>query len=90
MFDSVEDGCATPEDAARGDIPPKFAIVAGLQISGDLATVWLLTNDQPPFEEYEVQCKREHGRWFADSGGGGFGSDTPADVLDRARELGNA
>jgi hypothetical protein len=50
--------------------------------------VWLLTNDQPPFEPYEVHCERDAAGWGVDSGYGGFGRDVPAVVLERARALG--
>ena len=41
-------------------------------------------NDRPPFEPYEGVCVREGGRWFADSGSGGFSMD----VLAEAARLG--
>ena len=61
-------GLATPEEAAPGDIPPRYVTVVGTLIVGDMATVWMLTNDRPPYEEYTVACSREHGRWFGGSG----------------------
>jgi hypothetical protein len=76
------------EAAARGDIPVQFATVVGSHVEGDWAVVWLLTNDRSPFEAYEVSCQRRDGRWEYDSGSGGFGADTPDEVLDRARRLG--
>lgn len=81
------DGYATPEEAARGDIPRQFVTVVGTQIEGDAATVWLLTNDRPPFEDYEVHCVRERGRWHADSGFP-FNAGAPDEVLERARGMG--
>ena len=57
-------------------------------MSGDTATVWLLTNDQPPFEPYEVYCERRNGRWCWEAGTGGFGVETPDEVLAEARTLG--
>jgi hypothetical protein len=36
----------------------------------------------------EIQCERRNGRWYWDSGYGGFGGDTPEDILDTARALG--
>lgn len=81
-------GGDTPEHAARGDIPPHFATVVGSRVSGDAAPVWLLTNDQPPFEPYEVCCERRNGCWYLDVGTGGFGVGTPDDVLAKARRLG--
>ncbi len=83
-----DEGYETLEDAALGDIPPQFATVVGSRMDGDVATVWLLTNDAPPFEPYKVHCERRNGRWNWDSGSGGFGGDTPDDVLAAARRLG--
>jgi hypothetical protein len=56
---------------------------------GDQARVWMLTNDRPPFEEYEVDCGREGTRWFRTNGSGGFGNRTPQEVLQRAAQLGH-
>ena len=50
--------------------------------------VWLLTNDRPPFVEYEVHCVRVGDKWFSEGGTGWFNVGTPPDVLARARELG--
>jgi hypothetical protein len=86
--DSQPSRYETPEEAACADIPPQFATVVGARISGETATVWLLTNDQPPFEPYEVHCERDAAGWGVDSGYGGFGRDVPAVVLERARALG--
>lgn len=76
------------EEAARGDIPPQFATVVGSRVTGDHAMVWLLTNDGPPFEPYEVSCERRNGRWYLQGGYGGFGVETPEHVLAAARSLG--
>ena len=46
------------------------------------------TNDQQPFEPYEVRCVREAGRWKWESGFGGFSTGTPGDVLAEARRVG--
>ena len=83
MEEFEDNGCETPEQAARGDIPPQFATVVGSRVGGDGATVWLLTNDQPPFEPYEVCYERRNGLWHFDAGTGGFGVGTPDDVLAR-------
>ena len=83
-----DNGCETLEEAARGDIPPQFATVVGTRVTGDAATVWLLTNDLPPFEPYTVDCERRNGRWYFDAGYGGLGSDAPDDVLAKAHRLG--
>jgi hypothetical protein len=87
MPSSDEDGYATVEQAARADIPPQFVTVVATHINGDTATVWLLYNDQPPFEDYEVHCIRQHGRWHPDSGFP-FNVGTPDYVLERARAMG--
>ena len=88
MDELEDDGCETLEEAARGDIPPQFATVVGSRVSGDTATVWLLTNDQPPFETYEVYCERRNSRWYGVGGSGGFGVGAPDEVLAEARRLG--
>jgi hypothetical protein len=88
MEEFEENGYETPEEAARGDIPPQFATAVGSLVTGGTATVWLLTNDRPPFEPYEVYCEQRDGRWFSDGGTGGFGIGTPDDVLVEARRLG--
>jgi hypothetical protein len=88
-MDEPEDmGYETLEEAALGDIPSQFATVVGRRVRGDVATVWLLTNDRPPFEAYEVNCERQGGRWHWESGFGGFGTGTPDAVRARARRLG--
>ena len=89
MSDEVPDhGYDSPEEAARGDIPEQYATVVGVRIDGDSAHVWLVTNDRRTFEGYEVDCVREDGKWFADSGSGGFDIYTPREVLERAARLG--
>jgi len=81
-------GYETSEEAARGDMPPEFVTVIGSRVAGDSATVWLLTNDRPPFEPYAVHCERRNGRWYWESGSGGFGRGTPDGVLETARRFG--
>ena len=76
MTEFADVGYATPEEAARGDIPVRFATVVGSLVLGDVATVWLLTNDKPPFEPYEVNCERQSGCWHFESGFGSFGRAT--------------
>ena len=88
MAEFEDNGYETPEAAARGDIPPQFATVVGKRVDAAGATVWLLTNDQPPFEAYEVCCARRGGRWYFDVGSGGCNFGTPDDVLAKARRLG--
>jgi hypothetical protein len=78
----------SPEEAARGDIPEQFVTVVGVRIEGDSAHVWLVTNDRPTFEGYEVDCVRKDGKWYDVGGSGGFDMYTPRDVLERAAALG--
>jgi hypothetical protein len=84
---TYHEGHATPEDAARDDIPEEYVTVLGVRIEGHEATVWMLTNDRPPFEAYTEQCHREHGRWFSAIGSNGL-SGAPPDVLEQAAHLG--
>jgi hypothetical protein len=83
-----EHGYDTPAEAARGDIPEQYATVVGVRVAGDHAHVWLLTNDRPPFEGYEVDCVRRDGKWYDVGGTGGFDGYTPPEVLERAARLG--
>lgn len=60
------DGYEIPEEAAlASDIPPRYQRVVGVQIRGDVAFVFLLTNDRPRFEPITEFCERERGRWFS-------------------------
>jgi hypothetical protein len=79
-----DDGYDSPEEAAMGDIPERFVTVPGVRIDREGAHVWMLTNDRPSFEPYEVECERPRGRWLPASGSGGFGGRTPAEILERA------
>ena len=75
-------GYGTPEEAARGDIPPQFARVSGVEYSeaGDRACVWLLTNEEPCLYRYTVYCSRDaRGRWHFESGWSGH---TEASLID--------
>jgi hypothetical protein len=83
------EGYATAEEAARGDIPEQYVQFLGVRIHGRDAMVWMLTNDRPPFEEYTMSVFRdEHGRWHPGGGVCGLGSfngvDAPAEVLAAA------
>jgi hypothetical protein len=81
-------GYDSPEAAARGDIPERFATVVGVRVDGDTAHVWMLTNDRPPFEPYEQVCVRCGGRWHPGVGSGGFSVGVPTEVLEAAARLG--
>jgi hypothetical protein len=72
---------------AVGDIPPQFCTVVDVNITGDLARIWLLTNDAAQWEKYQVNYRREQGTWFEVLSAGGFQTGTPAHVDERARRL---
>ena len=88
MADLFDDGYATPEEAARGDIPERFVTILGVGVQGDRAHVWMLTNDGPPFEGYEELLVRADGRWHSEAGFGGLSTGTPGHILEQARRLG--
>ena len=56
----TEDGYATPEEAARGDIPARHARALSVSVSpeGDEAIVLLGTNEEPFLYPYEEHCVR--------------------------------
>jgi hypothetical protein len=84
-----KDGYDSPEEAVRGgDIPEQFVTILGVQIRGNYARVWMLTNDRPTFEGYEDFFIRKGSKWFPTHGSGGFSDDTPAEILDKAAKLG--
>ena len=66
-------GYATPEEAARGDIPERFSRVVGVEIApwGDHAVVLLRTNEGPATELYQVFCERASGGWSSTLGSNG-------------------
>jgi hypothetical protein len=61
----VSDGFATPEDAARGDIPARYARALAVSLSPDerFAAVLLATNEPPFLYPYLVLCEREDDGW---------------------------
>jgi hypothetical protein len=65
MDGTMDSGFASPEEAARGDIPAQFVTTLGTEVRGDSATVWLLTNDARYFEPITVFCELNHGRAVA-------------------------
>ena len=69
------------------DIPPRFCTVVDVDISGDVARIWLLTNDAAPWQEYQVNFRRDRGTWIESLSGGGFQTGTPDHVRERARHL---
>lgn len=73
--DESAHGGDTPEEAARGDIPERYARPLSTEYSedGTQAIVLLATNEPPAIEYYEVHCELEDGRWFAVSGGNASG-----------------
>jgi hypothetical protein len=86
--DGQETGCDTLEEAARGDIPESFVTIVGVRwIADDHAHVWMVTNDRPTYEGYEVDCVRRRSRWYYEGGSGGFSLNTPPDVREAAARL---
>lgn len=83
----VEQGYPTPEAAAAGGFPPQYVTVLGSVINGDNAEVWLLTNDQPPYEPYVMGCYRTEPGWLQSGGNNGF-FPAPAHVLRAATRTG--
>jgi hypothetical protein len=73
----METGYDTPEEAARGDIPERYAPALRVEYSedGTQATVLLATNEPPAIEYYEVRCMCENGRWFGGVGGNASGPE---------------
>jgi hypothetical protein len=63
-------GYDTPDEAARGDIPERYARVVRVDYSshGTRAVVILATNEPPVLEYYGVSCEVEGGRWFGGDG----------------------
>jgi hypothetical protein len=72
---------------AVGDIPPQFCTVVDVDITGDAARVWLLTNDAAQFERYQVNFTRDRGTWIETLSASGFQTGTPDHVHQRARRL---
>jgi hypothetical protein len=65
--DRTPETFATPEEAAIGDIPPRYARVESVDYSrdGKKARVSLLTNEEPYLYPYYVYCERDdQGRWI--------------------------
>jgi hypothetical protein len=79
---AVPEGFDTPEEAARGDVPTAHFRVLGVRVRGDQATVWSVTNHEPPLEWYTDFVHKEGGRWHGGNGSNGFGTqpDDPEPV----------
>jgi hypothetical protein len=60
----------TLDEAARGDIPPRYArpLVTELSPDGRTAFVLLGTNEEPSLYPYVVLCSREEGGWSEGAG----------------------
>ena len=58
-----------------------------VEIDEDTATVWLLTNQAPCFERYQVKFTRERGMWVESLTASGFQTGTPEHVRARAQRL---
>ncbi len=56
---------STPEDAARGDIPPAYgqAVAIAVAPDGPHAAVLLATNEEPFVEPYMVVCDKTEDGW---------------------------
>jgi hypothetical protein len=65
-----DEGYDTVEEAARGDIPMRYARILRIDCSPDRtrAVALLATNEPPAIEYYEVHCEIKDGHWFADGG----------------------
>lgn len=66
-----DSGFDSPEEAARGDIPERYAraLATVVSPSGEDAVVLLATNEEPCVYPYVVVCHRRGGRWLEGSGG---------------------
>jgi hypothetical protein len=84
---SDDDERAALARRACGDIPPRFCTVVDVDISGDVARIWLLTNDAAQWQEYQVNFRRDQGTWIESLSAGGFQTGTPDHVRERVRHL---
>jgi hypothetical protein len=80
----IDDGFPTPEEAARGDIPPQYARVVGVEIDGDTATVSLPDRRSSSVRALPGGLRAARWAWFATWGSGGFMTGTPDFVEEEA------
>jgi hypothetical protein len=75
------DTAPTPEEAARGEIPERYARVLGVAYSpdGQHSVVLLGTNEEPCLHPYQVVCGLGESGWVEEMGGTGPGWSTIAD-----------
>jgi hypothetical protein len=78
------DAAPTPEEAARGEIPERYARALGVAYSpdGNHAVVLLGTNEPPSLYPYQVLCGRGEGGWYEGISGNGPGWSTTKDAED--------
>lgn len=68
------DGHESPEDAARGDVPERFAQVVHAERADDASrAVVVIETNEPPLAWEQVFVAKCDGRWFSVLGGGGLG-----------------
>jgi hypothetical protein len=72
------DVAPTPEEAARGGIPERYARALGVVYSpdGNHAVVLLGTNEPPFLYPYQVVCGRGEDGWYEGISGNGPGWST--------------
>jgi hypothetical protein len=69
------------------DAPRQYISILGSRVEGPNATVWALTNDRPPFEEYTYVCEQIDGLWYEVLGSNGLRSPVPAEVEAEAERI---
>jgi hypothetical protein len=73
-------GAPTPEEAARGEIPERYARVLATAVApdGNHAVVLLGTNEPPKLYPYQVVCGRGEDGWVEGVSGNGPGWSSTA------------
>jgi len=76
------DAAPTPEEAARGEIPERYARLLGVVYSPDEehAVVLLGTNEPPFLYPYQVICGRGENGWYEEISGNGSGWSTTSNL----------